>query len=229
MDLIVPLFEQKYSCRVDVIASGTGNAIRLGERGDVDVLLVHAPDAEQRFMASGHGATRKQVMYNTFEMVGPRTDPAEIRDTEAIEGLRRIAAGKHRFVSRGDDSGTHKRELSLWEQAGGRPEWDGYIETGQGMGATLVMASQMQAYTLSDRGTYLAFRDKIALEALGAPGEHLVNHYGVITVNPDKNDQINYELANAFVEFLISADIQKMIGDFKIHDESLFHPLHLPE
>lgn len=229
MAVLVPVFESRHAGRVDLIAAGTGKAIKLGENGDVDVLLVHAREAEEAFMKAGHGSRREPVMYNTFELLGPGADPAGIKRLSAAAALRRIAAGRHPFVSRGDDSGTHQREMGLWRQGGDRPLWDAYIESGQGMGATLIMADQRQAYVLSDRGTYLAFKDKIELVPLGSSGEELFNPYGIMTVNPEKNDRINDELATAFVDFMISPEAQTMIRDFRVGEEPLFYPLRLAD
>lgn len=229
LDVINPVFEKEQGVRIDVIAVGTGAALKLGEAGDVDVVLVHARPAEDAFMQAGHGVRREDVMYNTFEILGPPSDPAGIKGLGAVEALQKIAAGSQPFVSRGDDSGTHKKERALWEKAGGLTEWSGYAESGQGMGPTLTMADQMKAYTLSDRGTYLAFRDKIELVPLTATSEELKNPYGVIVVNPNKNDQIRDDLANAYAEFLIAPKTQRMIRDFKIAGEQLFYPVHLSD
>ena len=229
IEALVPLFEDQHTCRVDVIAVGSGKALRLGERGDVDVVLVHAQPDEDQFMSAGHGVRREDVMYNRFELLGPVADPAGIKGMEVTEALQRIVVGKHRFVSRGDDSGTHKRELSLWrEDDEDMPSgWDNYMESGQGMGATLVMADQMKAYPLSDRGTYIAFKNKIDLVPLIPASEPLINPYGIMTVNPGKNDRIQHDLANAFVDFIISPETQWIVGDFRLAGETLFHPLHL--
>ena len=224
LDSLVPLFEKQQRCRVDVIAVGTGKAIKLGSAGDVDVVLVHARAAEEAFMAAGHGARRENVMYNNFEILGPADDPAAIKSEEATAALAKIAAGGHRFVSRGDDSGTHKRELSLWKSAGGRPEWKDYIDVGQGMGATLTMADEMRAYVLVDRGTYLKFRAKIDLVPLARVTEILHNPYGIMTVNPAKHTAINADLANAFVDFMISPPARQLIAEYRVEGEQLFHP-----
>ncbi len=227
LDELLPVFEKVHNCRVDVVAVGTGAALKLGEAGDADVVLVHARKAEEAFMAAGHGIRHEEFMYNDFVLLGPKADPAQIRDVEPIEALKKIAAGEHRFVSRGDDSGTHKRELALWEQAGGRPAWDGYVESGQGMGPTLVMADEMQGYVLADMGTYLNFKDKVELVPLAAAAESLRNPYAAIVVNPAKHDKINEKLATAFVDFLISADAQRLIGDYRVGGQQLFHPTRL--
>jgi len=229
LDVLVPLFAQEHNARVDVVAVGTGAALKLGEAGDVDVVLVHARKAEDAFMAAGHGVRREDVMYNTFEILGPSDDPAGIRDMEPADALQRIAQQGQKYLSRGDDSGTNKRELALWQEGGGRPQWDGYVESGQGMGATLTMADQMNAYVLTDRGTQLKFKDKISLVPLVTKSPSLRNPYGVMVVNPEKDPSINDKLAQAFVDFIISADAQRAIRDYRIEGQQLFHPLRLAE
>jgi len=228
LDVLVPTFERQQNVRVDVIAVGTGNALKLGEAGDVDVVFVHAREAEDAFMAAGHGIRREDVMYNTFEILGPTNDPAAIRSSDPKSALQKIAAGNFRFVSRGDDSGTHKRELALWKKGDGRPSWPEYIETGQGMGVTLTMADEMQAYVLTDRGTYLRFKNKIDLVPLVTGSHGLRNPYGIIVVNPTKHPAVRADLANALVDYLVSANVQKNIQSYQIEGESLFYPLRLP-
>ena len=227
LDVLVPEFEKEQGVRVDIIAAGTGKALKLGETGDVDVVLVHARQAEEEFMSAGHGIRREDVMFNTFEIVGPKNDPAGIRDMDPVRALNKIAKEGQQFVSRGDDSGTHKRELNLWSKDGIRPDWDNYIENGQGMGATLTMADQLHAYTLTDRGTYLAMQETIDLVPLSAATDELKNPYGIIVVDPNKHERINERAGQAFVDFIISARAQKVIRDFKVDGESLFHPLRL--
>lgn len=229
LDVLLPNFSEGRNVRIDVIAAGTGKALKLGESGDVDVVLVHARAAEDAFMEAGHGIRREDVMFNTFQLLGPPSDPAKIRGVDAIEALRRIGATKQRFVSRGDDSGTHKRELHLWEQAGGRPDWKDYVETGQGMGASLVVADQMEAYVLADRGTYLKFQGKIKLTPLTARSDAMKNPYGILVVNPRKHPRLQLRLANSFVDFVISADGQQLIKDYTIDGEQLFHPSRLDD
>jgi tungstate transport system substrate-binding protein len=229
LDELVPPFEMQHQARVDVVAVGTGKALKLGEAGDCDVVMVHARAAEDAFMAAGHGRRREDVMYNTFQILGPQSDPAGIRDSSPAVALEKIAAGKFRFVSRSDDSGTHKRELTLWQSAGGLKPWPEYIETGQGMGATLNIAHEMQAYVLTDRGTYLNFRDKIDLAPLVADAAELRNPYGVIVVDHSEDSDLNSGLPDRFADYLISPPAQSLIRDYQIHGESLFYPLHLPE
>jgi len=225
LDLLIPTFEQQQDVRVDVIATGTGKALKLGKAGDVDVVLVHARQAEDAFMEAGLGCRREDVMANHFQLLGPPDDPANIRDLPVADALQRIAAGKFRFVSRSDDSGTHKRELQLWAKAGGRPDWHDYIEAGQGMGATLVIANQMLAYVLADRGTYLRFSSKIDLEPLASQSAELTNPYGIIVVRSTGQSAERTKLAHALVDYLISPTVQSKIQNFKLAGESLFSPL----
>ncbi len=226
LDALLPVFERQANARVDVIAAGTGKALKLGSSGDVDIVLVHARAAEDEFMAAGHGVRREDVMYNTFEIVGPSSDPAGVARLTPQEALQRIADTGHRFVSRGDESGTHQRELQLWRAGGSRPAWDSYLESGQGMGPTLIMADQMQAYLLTDRGTYLAMRDKIDLVPLVAQTDDLKNPYGVLVVNPDGSPGINERLAQRLADFFIAPATQAMIGRFQVAGEPLFYPAH---
>ncbi len=233
LDVLIPIFQRQQKCRVDVVAVGTGAALKLGEAGDMDVLLVHARAAEDAFMGAEHGIRREEVMFNYFEILGPPGDPAGTRGVGPATALQRIASGRHRFVSRGDDSGTHKREVKLWEQCGSfpgrrRPEWGQYVESGQGMGATLVMADQMGAYVLTDHGTYLKFKHKIGLRPLVTSSERLRNPYGVIVVNPRKHPRVNVGLARAFADFMMSRRAQEIIRDYKFEGERLFYPLGLP-
>ena len=229
LDVLVPVFERQHRARVDVIAVGTGAALKLGEVGDVDAVLVHARAAEEAFMAEGHGVRREEVMYNTFEILGPPHDPADIGQLEPAAAFRKIAARRQRFVSRGDDSGTHQRELALWERAGGRPPWDNYVESGQGMGATLTMADQINAYVFSDRGTYLKFKEKMGLVPLVRSSESLRNPYSIMVVSSRKHPRMNAALADAFVGFIISTEAQRLIGDYQIGGQQLFHPLRLSD
>lgn len=229
LDQLLPPFEKQHQVRVDVIAAGTGKALKLGEAGDVDVVLVHARAAEEAFLAAGHAVRREDVMFNTFELVGPPDDPAQARELEVDAALQRIAATGSRFIARGDDSGTHRREMKLWESVGGRPTWSGYQESGQGMGATLAIAQELSAYTLTDRGTWLYFRDQIDLVPLAKQTSALHNPYGVLVVDPAKHPSIQGELADAFVDYLISPAAQQTIGDYQLRGEALFTPLHATE
>ena len=224
LDVLLPVFEKEAGVKVDVIAVGTGQALKLAEAGDVDVVLVHARDAEDAFMAAGHGVRREDVMHNTFELLGPPADPAGVKGVEVVEALARIAAHKAPFVSRGDDSGTHKKELALWRDAGGLTKWEGYLETGQGMGNTLMVASEKRAYVLSDRATYLAFKQKIELAPFAPNSEKLNNPYGVIVVNPARHPKVDVRHANAFADFLISERARELISGFTVGGEQLYFP-----
>ena len=228
LDQLVPVFEKDHGVRVDVIAVGTGKALKLGEAGDVDALLVHARKAEDAFMAAGFGSRREDVMYNTFLIIGPASDPAQVLGLEAAAALRRIMTTGQPFVSRGDESGTHQRELALWEAGGGKAAWEKYVESGQGMGASLIMADQMQAYILTDKATYLRFKCKTELMPMVTASLGLRNPYGIIVVKtglPSIADSVTR--ANAFVDFLISESGQKRIRDYMLEGERLFYPLHL--
>lgn len=228
LDVLIPLFEVESGYKVQTVAVGTGQALKMGEEGNADVLLVHAPAAEVAFMEKGFGKDRALVMHNDFVIVGPPTDPAGIRGLTAVDGLKAIAAKRARFVSRGDDSGTHKKELDLWKQAAIWPQGqDWYIETGQGMGATLIIASEKNAYTLTDRATYLANKGNLELEILIEGDKSLLNVYHVITVNPERWERVNYQGALAFLRFLISPATQQVIGKFGVDKFGV--PLFFPD
>lgn len=237
LDAILPGFEEAFNARVDVVAVGTGQAIELGEAGDADVILVHARAREDAFIAEGHGTARHDVMYNDFILVGPAADPAGAAGMPtAAEALAAISAAGAPFASRGDDSGTHTKELSLWEAAGITPDASGgwYNSVGQGMGETLTFANEAGAYTLTDRATFLAMRDALPDLIVTVGGESidanadpaLLNPYGVIPVNPDKSDAINAELAEQFVEWITSDEVQTQIGEFGVDTfgQALFYP-----
>ena len=222
---INPIFEVKYNIRIDVIAVGTGKALRLGENGDVDVLMVHAPEAEKAFMANGFGSERLPVMHNDFVIIGPPHDPAGVKTvTNIADAMKNIADGSASFISRGDDSGTHRKELSLWQIAGLEPGGARYLSVGQGMGAVIKIADDKQAYTLSDRGTYLAFTGKIGLEILYSGDKALFNPYHVILLNDERHPHIKSDLARLYADFIRGAEGQKIIADFKIGDQQLFYP-----
>jgi len=231
LDAILPVFEQDNGITVEVVAVGTGQALALGEQGDADVLLVHARAREDAFMEAGDGTRREDVMYNDFVIVGPEDDPAGITGMEsAADALTAIAAAEATFVSRGDDSGTHTKELSIWESAGIEPSGDWYQAIGQGMGATLTFANEEQAYTLSDRATYLARTledDGFELKILVEGDPILFNPYGVMAVNPDKNDLINAEGANTFIDWIISVPTQELIAEFGV--DKFGSPLFTPD
>ncbi|WP_123401850.1 substrate-binding domain-containing protein [Inmirania thermothiophila] len=226
---ILPAFQGLTGYRVDVVAVGTGKALRMGRDGDVDVVLVHAPPAEARFVEAGYGVNRRAVMYNDFVLVGPARDPARVRGLmDAAEALRRIAAAGAPFLSRGDDSGTHKKERALWRAAAVAPQGRWYRETGQGMGRTLQMASELGAYTLVDRGTWLSQRARLALEVLVEGDARLRNPYSVIAVNPARWRDVNYLGAMALIAWLTSPEGQARIGAYRIGGEVLFHPVAVP-
>ena len=227
LDELLPEFERHHKVRVDVVAVGTGAALRLGQRGDVDVVLVHARTAEDAFMEAGYGCRREDLMQNRFEILGPAGDPAAVENLESDAALQRIADTGQPFVSRGDNSGTHKRELALWEAGGGQPTWAGYFESGQGMGPTLVIADEKQAYVLSDRGTYLRYANRISLAPLVSSDKGLLNPYGIIVVTPQSKGRGSNELAHALVDYMISTEAQHKIRDFAVDGEPMFQPLRL--
>ncbi|PKO21026.1 MAG: tungsten ABC transporter substrate-binding protein [Chloroflexi bacterium HGW-Chloroflexi-1] len=229
LDVILPDFEKEYNVKVNVIAVGTGQAIKLGEDGNADVLLVHARAKEDAFMAAGHGVRREDVMYNDFVILGPKSDPAGIKGmTAAAAALEKIADARAPFISRGDDSGTHAKEKSIWQAAGIEPSGDWYISAGQGMGAVLTMADEQLAYTLSDRATYLARTlagTDLVILTEGDPV--LFNPYGVIAVNPAKGPHIQADLAEAFIDWLISLPAQEKIAQFGM--DKFGAPLFTPD
>ena len=221
---LLPPFEQANNCKVDVIAVGTGKAIKLGQNGDVDVILVHARGRENKFVAEGYGVDRRDVMYNDFVILGPAHDPAGTKDAkDAAAAMARIAEAKAIFVSRGDDSGTHSREKQLWQLAKVAPAGDWYLEAGRGMGEVIVMAGERRGYTLSDRGTYLAFREKTDLQIAVEGDQRLFNPYGVIMVNPQKHAHVKTELAQKFLDYLISKPSRVLITGFRKGGEQLFY------
>ena len=227
-EAILPVFKRETGIAVRVVAVGTGQAIRMAERGDADVLFVHHRPSEERFVADGFGVERREVMYNDFVLVGPRDDPAGVRHASDVLGaLARIAARQAPFASRGDDSGTHKREMSLWQAAGvdalaASGGW--YRETGSGMGTTLNIASGMGAYTLADRGTWLSFNNKADLEVLAAGDRRLFNPYGVILVNPGRHPHVKAAEGQAFIDWLLSPAGQAAIAAYRIDGEAVFLP-----
>lgn len=225
LNYLLPEFKRDTGYTVHVIAVGTGKALRMGRDGDVDLVLVHARPAEERFVAEGHGISRRDVMYNDFVLVGPPTDPAGIRGSRSAEGaLRRIAGGGHPFVSRGDDSGTHKKERSLWEAADIAPGGSWYREAGQGMGKVLQISSELDAYTLTDRGTWLAMKKKLPLDLLLEGDERLHNPYGIIAVSPDRHPHTDVSGASALADWITSTKGQRLIGDYRVNGERLFIP-----
>ena len=222
---ILPKFEAASGIRVHVISVGTGKAMKLGENGDVDVILVHNRPDEDRFVAQGFGVGRRDVMYNDYVLVGPREDPAGIRGSrDALQGFRRILETRSIFVSRGDDSGTDKMEKALWNEIGTRPEGRQYLSAGQGMGEVLTMSSNLQAYTLSDRATYGAYRARLALDILVEGDARLFNPYGVIAVNPARYPDVNHKGAMRFVEWITGPAGREAIAGFRVGGEQLFFP-----
>jgi tungstate transport system substrate-binding protein len=225
---ILPIFTARTGIEVRVVAVGTGQAIRMARNGDADVLLVHHKPSEQAFVAEGFGVERFDVMYNDFIVVGPRSDPAGVRNAPQVtDALKQIVAYRAIFISRGDDSGTHKRELALWRGADIDPvrhsgSW--YQEVGAGMGATLNMAAAKRAYTLSDRGTWLSFEGKGELAILNEGDARLLNPYGAILVNPDRFAHVKAREGQIFIDWLLSDEGQQAIGEYQIDGEQLFFP-----
>ena len=229
LDYILPNFKEKTGIEAKVVAVGTGKALQMGKDGEADVLLVHAKPSEEEFVAEGHGTERYDVMYNDFVLIGPKDDPGKVSQKspkDIVKTFTTINNGEYKFVSRGDDSGTHKKEKSFWKEAGIDPQGDWYISAGKGMGDVIQMADEMQAYTMSDRATYLSMKDKLQLEILVEGDSKLFNQYGVIPVNPDKNDKINNKGARAFIEWLLAEETQNIIGEFG--KDKFGQPLFVP-
>ncbi len=227
LDVLLPEFEKENTYKVKTIAVGTGQALEMGTRGEADVLLVHAPEAEQKIVDSGDAINRQKVMYNDFIIVGPKEDPAKIKGTTVAEAVSKISESKAVFVSRGDDSGTHKKELELWKKSSIDPKGMGetYIEAGQGMGATLQIASEKKGYVLTDRATFLAQQKNMPdTEILVEGDESLLNIYHVMQVNDEKHDKINADGAKAFVEFMLADKTKDIIKEFGVDEygEPLF-------
>jgi len=228
LDSLVPRFERLCDCRVKPIAVGTGQSLALGARGEADVVLVHAPAVEKRYVAEGHYVNRRLVMTNDFLVVGPAADPAGVRGLPgAAEVFRRLAQGRAPFASRADSSGTHVLELNLWKGAGVTPGGSWYLQVGQGMGATLRIASERGAYALTDRGTYLALRKGLALDVVFEGAPELLNIYHVMEVNPEKHPGVNHAGARQFADFLLSPGVQAFIKGFGV--ERFGQPLFVPQ
>jgi len=231
-----PKFEKKYQVELDILYAGSGKALEWGRRGDVDVLTIHDKAAEEQFVADGYGVQRNPFAYNYFVIIGPQSDPAGIRGMDAVDAFKKlIEQGQTnrdvKFVSRGDNSGTHSKEKSIWQAAGYlyedvRESGAWYIEAGSGMGPTLVMANEKSAYTLSDMGTFLAFKGDLSLVTLVEKGDILLNVYSVIAINPEKMTTTNIEMANNLIDFLLSEEIQELIGEYgvKEYGQQLFTP-----
>lgn len=230
LDHILPPFEKQNSIKVHVISVGTGKAMKIAENGDVDVILVHARRAEDKFVEDGFGVSRKDVMHNDFVILGPKSDPAGIKGSrDAKKALLTISDGKHLFISRGDDSGTHKKEKSLWSKAGISPAGEWYLEAGQGMSSTLRMADEKNGYVMVDRATYLSFKDKLRLGLLVEGDKELFNPYGIIAVDPKRHAHVKHDTAMALIQWITSAECQKMIASYKRADTQLFYPDALPQ
>lgn len=226
---LLPAFEKSTGYQVQVIAVGTGKALRMGQNGDADVLLVHAPPAEEKFMAADYGVNRRYVMYNDFIIVGPKNDPAGIRGMkDAKAALAKIARTHSLFVSRGDDSGTNKKEKILWKEAGIQPQGAWYKAAGQGMGKVLLMSDELRGYTLTDRGTWLSMQKKVGLQILVQGDKELFNPYHVMAVNPARYPDINYTGAMTFIGWLTSIEGQREIGRFRLAGKELFVPTAIP-
>lgn len=231
LDYILPVFEEETGATVKTVAVGTGAALEMGQNGEADVLLVHAKADEEAFVADGYGTERHDVMYNDFVLVGPKSDTLKLKETSGEDiqsALKNISNSGSSFVSRGDDSGTHKMELKLWEATGIAPEGEWYISAGAGMADVLKIASEKQAYTLTDRATYLSLKDTLDLDILVEGDEALFNQYGVIPVNPEREDsaEINEAGAKAFMEWILSEEAQKLIEEYGV--EEYGEPLFIP-
>jgi tungstate transport system substrate-binding protein len=230
LDYLMPKAKDDIGIEVQYIAVGTGKALEYGRNCDVDILMVHAPDAEKDFVNQGYGINRKEIMYNDFVIIGPGSDPAGIKGKSIKEAFGIITKKGADFASRGDDSGTHKMEISLWRASGldvpDKQKW--YIQTGQGMMNTITIAEERDAYTMTDRGTYIKYaankKDNPLLIILIEGDPTLLNQYSVIAINPDKCKDVKYDLANKFTEWIVSPKIQKTIGDFRLMDKQLFFP-----
>lgn len=225
LSAIIPVFTEKTGIEVKVVAVGTGQALEMGKTGDADVVLVHAKVSEEAFVAEGFGVERFDVMYNDFVLVGTEQLP-EAFSNDIIGALKHVYDEELTFVSRGDDSGTHKKELALWKLAEVEPSGDWYLSAGKGMGEVLQMADEKLAYTLTDRGTYLSMKASLELEVVVEKAKDLLNQYGVIAVNPEKNPGVHLKEAQMFVEWMLSAETQKLIGEFGV--EEFGQPLFMP-
>ena len=228
---LLPPFEQRHNVIVDVIAVGTGQALQIGRTGDADVLMVHAPALEEQFVADGYGVDRVYFMYNDFIILGPANDPAGVgRAHSAADAMRRISESRSLFISRGDNSGTHVKELELWREAGviavgaAAPEEPWYREVGQGMGAVITLTNDQQAYTLADRGTYLSYVGQIDIGIVFEGDEILFNPYGIIAVNPRRHPHVKVDLAQALIDHVTSPEGQALIAGFLVNGQQLFFP-----
>ncbi len=224
LDYLLPEFQNDVGIQVDYIATGTGRALMHGRNGDVDVVLVHSPTAEEDFVGEGHGVERVPVMWNDFVLLGPPDDPAKVSESEDVAGaLRKISETEAPFISRGDDSGTNKKELEIWSQAAVEPNGVWYVEAGQGMGATLTMANDKQAYILTDRGTYLSRVDALELAVAFEDDPLLVNPYSIIAVNPEKHPHVNRSGGERLIDWITSPRAQALIEDYRVNGRQIFH------
>jgi tungstate transport system substrate-binding protein len=222
---LLPHFEKQCGCRVVFTAVGTGQALKLASNGDVDMVLVHAPELEKKFVDDGYGINRKTFMMNDFVILGPASDPAGIKGmTDAAEAFRKIRDSQSIFISRGDNSGTYKKEVTLWEKAGIKASGLWYLEIGQGMGAVLTMANEKKAYTLCDRGTYLSRSRQLNLEVLVEGDPILLNYYSAIQVNPARYPDAKHDLSGQLIDWLCSPEGQKLIGNYIVNGHQLFKP-----
>ncbi len=225
LKVILPVFEKQHGVKVHVISVGTGKALELGKNGDVDVVLVHARAAEDKFVADGHGVNRRDVMYNDFILVGALEDPLGLRGSrDVVAAFRKLGEGQTKFISRGDNSGTDQMEKSYWKEAGVAPKGAWFVSAGLGMGEVLTMAGEMKAYTLSDRATYGAYRAKTGLDILVQGDAKMFNPYGIIAVSPKKYPDINHDGAMKLIDWLVSKEGQELIAGFKVNGEQLFFP-----
>ena len=222
---ILPVFEAETGYEVQVVAVGTGKALKMGRDGDVDVVLVHARPAEEKFVSDGYGTERKDVMYNEFVLVGPSNDPAKIQSAKSVpEALKLIHDSESQFISRGDDSGTHKKEKALWEKSELKPSGKWYMEAGQGMGKIIQVSGELDAYTLTDSGTWLVYKEKSPLQQLYHGDQVMHNPYGIIAVNPERHKDLNHSGATALTKWITSDEAQQLIGDFRFYGQQLFVP-----
>ena len=223
LNYLLPLFKKKHNIEVKVIPTGTGKAIKLAEQGDVDLIMAHAPSKEKQFVANGFGVNRQSLMYNHFFIVGPKNDPADIKDLNAVtQAFLNIAKTQSIFISRGDHSGTHFKELNIWQQSKQTPKGTWYKEVGQGMGKTLQVASELGGYTLVDQGTWLKLKDKLQLNLLYAGDAMTFNPYSIILVNPKKYPDINYHDAKIFADWITSPQTKAIINHYQVSGQQLF-------
>lgn len=228
IDELIPKFEKQESCYVEVVSVGSGAALHLGKIGDVDLVLTHSPKAEKEFMDQKHGIEIREIMYNFFVLIGPESDPANVQGDSVADGLNKIESAKSKFLSRGDQSGTHQMEIQLWKKLTIQPSWKGYLESGQGMGKTMIMADQMQAYTMTDIGTFLRMRDRCELVIHSSPSDEVRNPYSAMIVNPNKKDSnVSASLARKLFNFLINDSAQSTIDQYRVDGERLFYPAQL--